>query len=215
MKVAAAPGMVVPEATDLDLVDRHLHGDARAFEEIYQRYSGMVYNLSLRMSADPDEALDLSQEIFLRIFRHLPKFRGGSSLKTWIYRVSLNHCRSRLGRKKPDPQPLTGPEGETVRPIRDPRRDPEERAMAGDEGRLVTEALARLPTPFREAVALRDLEGLTYQEIAEVLRVRIGTVRSRIARGREKLRQLLEEAFQEAGRERRAQGGENLEEASA
>lgn len=192
MKVATANGVAVPEATDLDLVDRHRYGDEQAFAEIYQRYATMVYNLSLRLSGDPEEASDLTQEIFLRIFRHLAKFRGRSSLKTWIYRVALNHCRSRLGRRRPDPQPLTGPEGETVREIPDPRRSPEDRAVAESEARLVAAALARVPRRFREAVTLRDLEGLSYQEIADVLRVRIGTVRSRIARGRERLREVLE-----------------------
>lgn len=192
MKVATAPSVAVPEATDLDLVARHRYGDEQAFTELYQRYASLVYNLSLRLSGDPDEASDLSQEIFLRIYRHLGKFRGGSSLKTWIYRVALNHCRSRLGRKRPASQPLTGPEGETVHEVVDPRRSPEQRAIAEAEGRRVAAALAQVPRRFREAVTLRDLEGLTYQEIAEVLRVRIGTVRSRIARGRERLRQALE-----------------------
>lgn len=192
MKVATANGVAIPEATDLDLVARHRYGDEQAFTEIYQRYATMVYNLSLRLSANPEEASDLTQEIFLRIFRHLTKFRGRSSLKTWIYRVALNHCRSRLGRKRPAPQPLTGPEGETVRDIPDPRRSPEDRAVAESESRLVAAALARLPRRFAEAVTLRDLEDLSYQEIAEVLQVRIGTVRSRIARGRERLRQVLE-----------------------
>jgi len=192
MKVATADGVAVPEATDLDLVDRYKYGDEQAFEEIYQRYATMVYNLCFRLSGNPDEASDLSQEVFVRIFRHLAKFRGGSTLKTWIYRVTLNHCRSRLGRKRPEPQPLTGPEGETVREIEDPRRNPEDRAVAESEGRLVAAALARLPGRFREAVTLRDLEDLSYQEIAAILRVRIGTVRSRIARGRERLRDVLE-----------------------
>jgi RNA polymerase sigma-70 factor (ECF subfamily) len=199
MKVATANGVAVPEATDLDLVARHRYGDEQAFTEIYQRYATMVYNLSLRLSGSPDEALDLTQEIFLRIFRHLGKFRGRSSLKTWIYRVALNHCRSRLGRRRPAPLPLTGPGGETVWDIPDPGRSPEDRAVAESESRLVAAALARLPRRFGEAVALRDLEGLTYQEIAEVLHVRIGTVRSRIARGRERLRQILESGERGSG----------------
>jgi len=192
MKAATADGVPVPEATDLDLVARHRYGDQRAFEEIYQRYATMVYNLCLRLSRNADQASDLSQEVFLRIFRHLGKFRGGSSLKTWIYRVTLNHCRSRLGRKRPLSLSLTGADGETVHEIPDPRRNPEDRAMAESQGRLVEAALAMLPHRFREAVTLRDLEDLSYQEIAEILRVRIGTVRSRIARGRERLRVVLE-----------------------
>jgi RNA polymerase sigma-70 factor (ECF subfamily) len=176
---------------DADLVERHRYGDEAAFAEVYQRYSEMVYNLSLRLSGDPAEAEDLSQEIFLRVYRHLGRFRGGASLKTWVYRVALNHCRSRLGRRRAPGQPLpeAGSRGEPA----DPQRGPEERAAAADEGRRVARALLRVPPRFREALVLRDLEGLSYQEVAAVLGVRLGTVRSRIARGRDRLRQVLEE----------------------
>jgi RNA polymerase sigma-70 factor (ECF subfamily) len=140
------------------------------------------------LSNDPDDAADWTQEIFLRIYRHLGKFRGRSSLKTWIYQVSTNYCRSRLGRKRWQ-APLSE---EMERRLPDPRRGPEERALAGDAERRVGAALARLPVAFAEAVVLCDIEGLSYQEIAGVLGVRVGTVRSRIARGRERLRELLE-----------------------
>lgn len=193
----APPATMTSAATaacqsDRDLAERHRYGDAAAFDELYDRYAEMVYNLALRLAGDRDEAADLSQEIFLRIFRHLGRFRGGSSLKTWVYRVALNHCRSRLGRRLPAARSLTGEPGEARPEPVDPRRSPEERAMADDEGRRVAAALARLPAPFREAVVLRDLEELSYQEIADVLAVRLGTVRSRLARGREQLRTLLE-----------------------
>lgn len=189
MEVTVAVPVALPEQTDLDLVERHRYGDPEAFQEIYHSFGGMVYNLALRLAGDPEEAADLSQETFLRIFRHLGKFRGGSTLKTWIYRVALNHCRSRLGRRRPM-APLPERAEET---LRDPRRSPEDRALAGDAGRRVAAALARVKPAFREAVVLRDLEDLSYDEIAAVLQVRIGTVRSRIARGREQLRQILEE----------------------
>jgi RNA polymerase sigma-70 factor (ECF subfamily) len=188
MKAITAAEVAVPEQ-DLDLVERHRYGDPDAFEELYARYGTMVYNLALRLCHNREEAADLTQESFLRIYRHLAKFRGGSALKTWIYRVTLNHCRSRLGRKRLPFQPLTA---DTARRVSDESRTPEELAVAEDQSRRVAEALGRLPARFREAVVLRDLEGLSYQEIAEVLRVRIGTVRSRIARGREQLRGELE-----------------------
>jgi RNA polymerase sigma-70 factor (ECF subfamily) len=177
------------EQSDQDLVDRHRYGDAAAFEEIYQRFSTMVYNLALRLAGDPEEAADLTQEIFLRIYRHLGKFRGRSTLKTWIYRVAVNHCRRRLGRRHLEAAELS-PAVEAV--LADRRRGPEERALASDAGRQLELALAAVKPVFREAVVLRDLEELSYAEIAEVLGVRVGTVRSRIARGREALRQVLE-----------------------
>jgi RNA polymerase sigma-70 factor (ECF subfamily) len=176
---------------DVDLAERHRRGDARAFEEVYARYAGMVYSLALRLAGDPDEAADLTQEVFLRIYRHLGTFRGRSSLKTWVYQVGLNQCRSRLGRSRPDTQPLAEEGAEGARPLPDPGRGPESEALAADTGRRVGEALAALPLAFREAVVLRDLEGLGYEEIAALVGVPVGTVRSRIARGREQLRGLL------------------------
>jgi RNA polymerase sigma-70 factor, ECF subfamily len=180
---------------DLELAQRHSRGDLRAFDEVYSRYAVMVFNLALRLSGDVDEAADLTQEIFLRVFRHLDSFSGRSALKTWIFRVALNHCRERLSRFRPLTQPIgeaaDGAEGGAAC-LADPRRGPEELAVAADLSRQVANALALLPPPFREAVVLRDLQGLSYEEIAAVLGVRVGTVRSRIARGREQLRGLLE-----------------------
>jgi len=183
---------------DLELVRRHRFGDARAFDEIYHRFDHMVFNLALRLSGDGEQAADLTQEIFLRVFRYIGQFRCGSSLKTWIVRIAINHCRSCLGRKHLPMQPLFEEPAEEERgsaALADPGRGPEELAVAADQGRRVAAGLAHLPESFRVAVVLRDLEGLSYEEIAEVLGVRIGTVRSRIARGREQLRAYLEGAI--------------------
>jgi RNA polymerase sigma-70 factor (ECF subfamily) len=190
----AAIGAAAGEhALDLELAQRHCRGDARAFDEVYARYAEMVFNLALRLAGDADEAADLTQEVFLRIHRHLEGFSGRSALKTWVFRVALNHCRERLSRFRPLTRPLRdeSDESEAV-PLVDPRRGPEDLAVTAELGRRLARALTLLPVPFREAVVLRDLQGLSYQEIAEVLRVRVGTVRSRIARGREQLRLCLE-----------------------
>lgn len=200
--MAATPAVTVTAADrshERTLAERHLWGDAAAFEEIYREHSEMVYNLALRLAGDRERAADLSQEVFLRIHRHLGKFRGRSSLKTWIYRVTVNHCRSRLARRRLLTRSIdaasmdSGERGEREPPIvlTDPARNPEQRAMAGDAEKVLQAALAELPVVFREAVVLRDLEDLAYDEIAEVLGARIGTVRSRIARGRGMLRDVL------------------------
>lgn len=180
---------------DLELVERHRVGDVTAFDEIYHRFDRMVFNLALRLSGDGEQAADLTQEIFLRVFRYLGQFRGHSTLKTWVFRIAVNHCRSSLGRRHLFTLPFVdeveegGVLGDS---LPDPARGPEELAVAADQGRHVAAGLAHLSPPFREAVVLRDLEGLSYEEIAEVLGVRIGTVRSRIARGRDQLRSHLE-----------------------
>ncbi len=174
-----------------ELVLRHRRGDETAFEEFYAQYSGMVFNLTLRQCGQVETAQELTQEVFLRIFRSLGRFRGRSSLKTWTYRVCLNHCRSKLGRKRLDTRSLTTEEG-TVRDLPDPAPGPAEDLMAVDAAARVERALPRLDDAYREAVILRDLEELSYKEIAEVLGIPIGTVRSRIARGRLQLRGALE-----------------------
>ena len=192
--------MTPPSATSLeapslaqrerDLVARHQRGEAEAFTEFYEQFADMVYNLTLRHCGCRETASDLSQEIFIKIFRSLGRFRGKSSLKTWTYRVCLNHCRTQLGKKKLPTVSLTTDEGVLLEPP-DPSRGPEERTIAHDQGRTLADALPRVEERYREAVILRDLEGLAYQEIAEVLEVPVGTVRSRIARGRQQLREIL------------------------
>jgi RNA polymerase sigma-70 factor (ECF subfamily) len=190
--VATVSAVVRDLDVDLELVERHRYGDAGAFNEVYARFEEMVYNLAFRLSGNREEAADLTQEIFLRVFRHLGSFGGRSTLKTWIFRIAVNHCRDRLSRWHPPTQPIGEEPGEGVAVYADPSRGPEELAVAADEKRRVEQALTCLPQVFREVVVLRDIEGLSYEEIAEVLGVRIGTVRSRIARGREQLRSLLE-----------------------
>ena len=177
---------------DLDLAERHRYGDPQAFEEVYDRYASMVYSLALRLAGKPSEAEDLAQEVFLRIYRHLGRFNGRSTLKTWVYRVTINHCRSRLGRLRRLFQLPVDDEGREQTDWVDERRGPEARALAHDAVRRVTAALQQVKPSFREAVVLRDIEELSYEEIASVLGIRIGTVRSRIARGREQLRRVLE-----------------------
>jgi RNA polymerase sigma-70 factor (ECF subfamily) len=181
-------------ALDVALVERHRCGDLHAFDEVYGRFGEMVYNLAFRLASNRDEAADLTQEIFLRIYRHLGTFGGRSTLKTWVFRIAINHCRDRLSRHYPAMQSIDD-DSEDGASIADPGRGPEDLAVAADEGRRVAEGLSRIPPVFREAVVLRDLEGLSYEEIAEVLGVRVGTVRSRIARGREQLRILLEKGL--------------------
>lgn len=189
---------------DLELAERHRYGDEKAFDEVYRRFASMVFNLSYRMSGRAEKAEDLTQEIFLRIYRHLGRFSGRSSLKTWVYQVTLNHCRSRLGRKRWPMQSLVEDDADYGVQLVSDDRDPEDLVMAGDAGRRVGEALAGVKTVFREAVVLRDIEGLPYDEIAVILGVRIGTVRSRIARGRDALRKRLEAARREESARREA-----------
>ena len=109
-------------ALDVALVERHRCGDLQAFDEVYERFGEMVYNLALRLAGNREEAADLTQEIFLRIYRHLGSFGGRSTLKTWVFRIALNHCRDRLSRHHPAMQSIDDQaEGGGI-PIADPGR---------------------------------------------------------------------------------------------
>ena len=193
MEALNAEPETMPDA-ESDLVKRHRYGDESAFEEIYERYGGMVYNLALRFSGEPEEAADLTQEAFLKIHRHLGGFRGRSALRTWIYRVAVNCCRSRYRQQRAWRTRFELGTSESLEAWPDRRRDPEQRAVARSTWDLVEQSLRALPEIYREAENLRDIEGLTYEEIARDLKKRLGTERSRIARGRDRLRHLLEES---------------------
>jgi RNA polymerase sigma-70 factor (ECF subfamily) len=177
-------------------------GDASAFDEIYRTFARMVFGLAVRLVGDREEAADLAQEVFVRVHRGLRRFRAGSSLRTWIYRITLNRCRSHLRRRRPlllrwfaggAEEDGCGGHGDRAALLIDPQPGPDERVAAHDVARRVEAALRRLPAVYREAVVLRDLQELSYEEIATVLRLPLGTVRSRIARGRDRLRAILEE----------------------
>lgn len=177
---------------DRELVTRHLYGDPEAFAEVYERFGSMVFQIACRMSGDPATAEDLSQEIFLRIYKYLERFKGRSSLKTWVYRVSINCCRSRLGRRARRGRAFVDVDDERFDQMPAAVESTDSRVARREDQEMLGRALAQLPIKFREAVILRDIGDLAYDEIATVLGVRIGTVRSRIARGRDRLRSLLD-----------------------
>ncbi len=170
------------------------------FEELFQRFQGMVYQLGFRVLGDREEALDLAQEVFLIVFRRMNRFRGESSLKTWIYRITVNlaanRCRwwSRLRRRgtvsldahlsRNDQRDLS----ETLEAGGD---SPETSLMLREERDQIERSILQLPVLQRIAVVMRDIEGLSYEEIAEATQASLGTVKSRIARGREELKRRL------------------------
>jgi RNA polymerase sigma-70 factor (ECF subfamily) len=177
-------------------VTRFLAGDVSAFEVIVRRYSGMVFTLAARL-VGPLDAEDVVQETFLRAWRGLESFRGESSLKTWIYAIALNRVRARQGTLArlravfAGDRPGSDPDFSLVDGLADPALSPEENAALAEERRRLRKAVLALPDEFRMAVVLRDLEGLSYEEVASVLSVPVGTVRSRLARGRALLKEAL------------------------
>jgi len=177
-------------------LERLRAGEREAFEHLVVRFQADVYGFLYRLLGDREEARDATQETFLKVYRHIGRFRGECELKTWIYRIALNQAanRHRWWRRNGDRlvsmESVREEAGATLgQTLVDPRADPEQQAIARQEERLLAEALGRIKPVFRTALLLRDVEGLSYEEIAAMLRVSIGTVKSRIARGRESLRQ--------------------------
>lgn len=179
-------------------LSRFLAGDVLGFEQIVRHYSTMVFSLAARL-VGPADAEDVVQETFLRAYHGLGKFRGESSLKTWIYAIALNRSRARmgtLGRLRAMFVPGRTLEGDPFASLddaADPASSPEENAVLRERRGRLRAAIRELPEEFRAAVLLRDLEGLSYDEVADVLGVPIGTVRSRLARGRALLKDSLKE----------------------
>jgi RNA polymerase sigma-70 factor, ECF subfamily len=180
-----------------ELVSELQAGSEAAFDVLVTHYHAPVFNLILGMLADPSDAADGTQEVFLKAFKGIRSFRHGSSLKTWLYRIAireaLNHRRwfKRHLQKNVsiDAEPE---EGQSKLEIEDMHATPFDQLASREIQSVVQSALNEIPDVFRSAVILRDLEGLSYEEVAEVLECSVGTVKSRILRGRRALKDLLD-----------------------
>ena len=174
-------------------------GYEQAYEVLVDHYQQPVYNLAYRLMDDSGDANDVVQEVFLKVFRNIGSFRGQSSLKTWIYRIAVNEAhnyRRWFSRRRKKEVGLETEEGATGRCygdlLPDPGKSPFDMAFQAESRSLAEEALSQMKPVFREAVILRDIEDLSYEEIADILNISIGTVKSRILRGREALRKKLQ-----------------------
>jgi len=187
----------VTEVEDLRLIDSLKAGSEGAYEELLTRFQQPVYTLALRLLNDQADACDVVQEVFLKVFRNIGSFRGQSSLKTWIYRITVNEAhnarrwffRHRRREVELDSDPEETRNWKEIIP--DGSRSPFEETFDREQHVMIEAALERINPIFREAVVLRDITDLGYEEIAGVLGVSLGTVKSRILRGREALRQEL------------------------
>lgn len=184
---------------ELTLVRRCAEGDEDACADLVAAHQRMVYQLGLHLLGDHNEALDLSQEVFLRVFRTIRAFRGQSALRTWIYRIVINQAsnRQRWWRRRRRAQQVSFEQHvEAHGDLADPSRvDLPDVALGQKElASRIQAALDRLPFEQRTAVVLREIDGLSYDEIAFSLNVAVGTVKSRLARAREQLRAELRQA---------------------
>ena len=181
---------------DTELVRKAAAGDSDAFEQLVLSYEKPIYNLCLRMCGNADDAMDLTQETFLKAWRNLGSFRADAAFSTWLYRLCSNLCIDHLRReqkRKVLPLQVEDSDGDE-RPldVPDPAAGPEERLSAQEDRQQVAAALQSLEPEYREALTLRVLHDLSYADIAAVLQVREGTVKSRIARAREKMREAMQ-----------------------
>lgn len=178
------------------LIRRAQQGDNGAFEELLLLHQKKVYNLCLRMSANPDDALDLSQEAFLRAWRSLGQYQFEASFSTWLFRLTSNICIDFLRRKKRRQETsLTesyddSDEGAELS-VPDAQPRPEQQAMTNETKIELARAMEQLSPEHREILQLRVIEDLQYEQIADILGVRVGTVKSRLARARLSFRKIL------------------------
>jgi len=193
-----------PNTSDLLLVEKTLAGDQRAFELLVIKYQSRIQRLIGRMVRDVDLVEDIAQETFIRAYRALHQFRGDAQFYTWLYRIAVNTAKKSLMDLKHEPAVLDGgfhtsdDEDETSQPRNEPTTDetPESVLAAKEIGNVVNAAMEALPDDLRQAVTLREIEGMSYDEIAAIMGCPIGTVRSRIFRAREaisaRIRPMLE-----------------------
>jgi RNA polymerase sigma-70 factor, ECF subfamily len=192
--VAAAPA----DADDLEAIRAVLTGDEDAFRRLVDKYSPSIFNLAYRMTGDPADAEDLAQEAFLQAYSKLGDFRVGARFHPWLYTIALNLCRNHLRRKAivrwlplytergDDPPTTLDPPDQALNP---------EQALLDQEGdKRLAEAIAALPVKYREVFVLRQSEGLSYEEIAQVTGLPMGTVEVRLYRARNRLIQSLKGA---------------------
>lgn len=179
---------------ETQLIEQAGAGSLMAFEELISSYEKKIYNYCLRMTNNREDAEDLTQEVFVRVYKNLKKFKGNSQLSTWIYRIAHNICIDRYRKAKVVTISLSQPKGpederEMDLPADDP--SPEQEALRREQQKYLLEAISRLKPKYRTAIVLRDIQQHSYEEIAEILNLPLGTVKSHINRGRAALREAV------------------------
>jgi RNA polymerase sigma-70 factor (ECF subfamily) len=184
---ATDPAAGVGDNSEADLIQRCLEGDATAWDTLVRVYWKRVFNIAYKFVAQFDEAEDLTQDIFVKLFRALPTFDRRASFETWLTRVSRNLCIDRYRRRRREEERFTDEIDPDTIQLDELVSRPDATLEQRDEIAMVRRALAKLPATYREPVALRDIHELSYEAIAQRLQLPEGTVKSRIARGRKEL----------------------------
>ena len=198
LALGSAEALAGAAAGERGLVEMCRQGDAEAFARLVSLHESMVFNLAARLLGDGEEARDLSQDVFLQVYRTLGRFEGRSSLKTWIYRIVVNQARNRQRwwrrrrRERSCPlEDMTSADHARAAAGRPDAEEPFERLARGERARLMQEALLALSFDHRAILLLREVEGLDGEEISAALKIPQGTVKSRLARARDSLREAM------------------------
>jgi RNA polymerase sigma-70 factor, ECF subfamily len=177
------------ESTDIKLVKRVQKGDKGAFDMLVLKYQHKIVNLVMRYVRDPEQALDITQEAFIKAYRALPRFRGDSAFYTWLYRIAVNTAKNHLAAQRRRPMDveldLQDPEQYDLHARLKDTDTPEALSISREMKETVEQAIQSLPDDLRTAIILRELDGMSYEEIAETMECPVGTVRSRIFRARD------------------------------
>ena len=176
-----------------ELIAKAKQGDMQAFEELILKHEKIVYNVALRMMNHSEDAKDISQEVFLKAYRNIKNFDERSMFSTWLYRITTNTCIDEMRKRKGKQnysleEELENEDGSMQRQIADEGDTPEESLMRGEEKGEILQALDTLSEEHRVAIILRDVKGLSYEEISEIIELPMGTVKSRISRARNQLK---------------------------
>jgi RNA polymerase sigma-70 factor (ECF subfamily) len=173
------------------LIKRAQNGDSEAYEQLILPMEQRIYTLCYRITNNREDAFDCAQEVMLRAYRAIGEYRFHASFATWVYRITTNVCLDMIRRRRI--KPFVSLEGmmDAGFSVTDRSNNPQEILERNDLNQTLKECIARLPLDMRTAIILRDIQGLTYEEVAQVLRLNLGTVKSRISRARERLRQML------------------------
>jgi RNA polymerase sigma-70 factor (ECF subfamily) len=177
------------ESTDKELVKRVQKGDKGAFDLLVLKYEHKIVNLVMRYVRDPETALDISQEAFIKAYRALPRFRGDSAFYTWLYRIAVNTAKNHLAAQRRRPADieldLQDPDQYGLHAKLKETDTPEAVTLSDELQEILERAIQALPDDLRTAIVLRELDGMSYEEIAQTMDCPVGTVRSRIFRARD------------------------------
>jgi RNA polymerase sigma-70 factor (ECF subfamily) len=198
-------GESMARKTDAQLVEELKRGDSRAFTELVNRHHAKVYQLALKLTRNETDAEDVMQETFLRVYNRIGTFRGEAAFSSWLYRIAANVCFAKLGERRKhehvdidevQPEAEPGPS----QAVSDWSRQPDSVLLSKEALEVLDEAISKLPEDFRVVVVLRDIQGLSNSQVADILNLTVAAVKSRLHRARLFLRKELSEYFKRAGR---------------